>query len=123
MTKQRAAILEIMRSDKCHRTAEEIFELAKQKLPNISRATVYNNLHALEEEQLVRRLATDGSVSRYDGSYVPHAHLFCTRCGGIYNFSIPDFEKTLLLHSAAEVDSYELNIKGICKACRKCTSA
>ena len=47
MTKQRAVILEVLRSDKCHHTAEEIFELARLKLPGISLATVYNNLRAL----------------------------------------------------------------------------
>ena len=47
MTKQREAILNVICSDKCHHTAEEIFELAKLRLPGISRATVYNNLHAL----------------------------------------------------------------------------
>ena len=56
MTRQRAAILEVIRSDKCHHTADEIFELAKLKLPTLSRATVYNNLHTLEDEQIIRRM-------------------------------------------------------------------
>ncbi len=33
MTRQRAIILEVIRSDMCHHTAEEIFDLAKEKLP------------------------------------------------------------------------------------------
>ena len=67
MTKQRAVILEVLRSDKCHHTAEEIFELAKQILPTISRATVYNNLHSLEEEQFIRKISGDGVHGFIDG--------------------------------------------------------
>ena len=35
MTKQRATILEIVRSDKCHYTAEEIYERAKGRLMDL----------------------------------------------------------------------------------------
>ena len=83
MTKQRAVILEVLRSDKCHHTAEELFELAKEKLPAISRATVYNNLHSLEEEQFIRRISGDGGPDRYDNSFIPHGHLVCTLCGRV----------------------------------------
>ena len=117
MTRQRAVILEIIRSDKCHYTAEEIFDLAKEKLPTISRATVYNNLHSLEEEQIIRKISTEGASARYDSSYMPHGHLFCTVCGKIYDFTIPDFENTLKQFANAVVDSYELRLRGICPHC------
>ena len=117
MTRQRAVILEIIRSDKCHHTAEEIFTLAKEKLPTISRATVYNNLHSLEEEQIIRKIATENSIARYDSSYIPHGHLFCTECGKIYDFTIPDFERTLKQFANAVVDSYELRLRGVCPKC------
>ena len=119
MTRQRAVILEVIRSDKCHHTAEEIFDLAKQKLPTISRATVYNNLHSLEKEEIIRRLGGEGASARYDSSYIPHGHLFCSSCGMIYDFSIPNFEGTLALCSDAVVDSYELKIRGVCNKCKK----
>ena len=119
MTRQRAAILEVIRSDKCHHTADEIFELAKLKLPTLSRATVYNNLHALEDEQIIRRIGGEGTKARYDSAYTPHGHLFCSECGLIYDFTIPDFESTLHKASKAVIDSYELKICGICPHCKK----
>ena len=118
MTRQRAVILEVIRSDMCHHTAEEIFSLAKEKLPTISRATVYNNLKALEEEQLIRRINGEDGIARYDKSYVPHGHLFCTECKHIYDFKIPDFKTTLIQYSDAVIDSYELSARGICPACK-----
>ena len=119
MTRQRAVILNVIRSDKCHHTAEEIFELAKLKMPTMSRATVYNNLHALERDKMIRRLSGDGASARYDSSYIPHGHIFCTECDGIYDFAIPDFDKTLGEHTECMVDSYELVIRGVCKECRR----
>lgn len=118
MTRQRAVILEVMRSDMCHHTAEEIFSLAKEKLPTISRATVYNNLKALEEEQLIRRINGEDGIARYDKSYIPHGHLFCTECKNIYDFKIPDFKTTLTQYSDAVIDSYELSARGVCPACK-----
>ena len=118
MTRQRAVILVVMRSDMCHHTAEEIFSLAKEKLPTISRATVYNNLKALEEEQLIRRINGEDGIARYDKSYIPHGHLFCTECKNIYDFKIPDFKTTLTQYSDAVIDSYELSARGVCPTCK-----
>ena len=119
MTRQRAAILEVIRSDRCrHYTAEEIFELARQKLPTISRATVYNNLHSLEEEQIIRRLTAEDGSARYDSSFIPHGHLYCSVCGQISDFTIPDFDEVLGERAECIVDSYELKIRGICKECK-----
>ncbi len=118
MTKQRAVILEILRADKCHHTAEEIFELAKARLEKISRATVYNNLHSLEKEGLVRRISGENGPDRYDNSYVPHGHLFCEGCGRVYDIMLPDIEKELSESIGAPVFSYELKVRGICQRCK-----
>ena len=56
MTKQRALRFDVISSDKCHHTADEIFALAKEQLPGISLATVYNTLKYLEEQKLIRKI-------------------------------------------------------------------
>ncbi len=119
MTRQRAVILEVLRSDMEHHTADEIFELAKKKLASISRATVYNNLKALEEEQVIRRITAEGTKDRYDNSFIPHGHLFCTRCGTVSDFSIPDFFGVLEQTLGEKIDSYELKVRHVCKKCRE----
>ena len=118
MTKQRAAILEVLRSDKCHHTAEELFMLAKVKLPSISRATVYNNLRALEEEEIIRRISGDGGPDRYDNSFIPHAHLVCSVCGAVSDIDIPHINETLSETLGSEVESYELKVRSRCLLCR-----
>lgn len=118
MTKQRAAILEVLRSDKRHHTAEEIFELAREKLPGISKATVYNNLHALEAEEIIRKISGDGGPDRYDNSFIPHGHLICNVCGGVFDIDIPGFTEALSDCINSTVDSYELKVRGCCAVCK-----
>ena len=118
MTKQRAVILEVIRSDMCHHTADEIFTLAKEKLPGISRATVYNNLKALEGEQLIRRITGDGLSDRYDNSYVPHGHMICEQCEKVRDFDLENFDKLLSDAIGSEFNSYELKVRYLCDACR-----
>lgn len=118
MTRQRAVILEALRSDKRHHTAEELYMLAKEKLPTISRATVYNNLHALEEERIIRRISGDGGPDRYDNSYIPHAHLVCGVCGGVFDIDVPGLSELLAETVGESPASYELKVKGTCAECK-----
>ena len=118
MTKQRALVLDIVRSAKCHYTAEEVFERAKLVLPGISRATVYNNLHALEREEMIRRIRGEDLSDRYDSSFTPHGHLFCTVCHGILDFEIETLPDELVKITDGTIDSYELKVRYVCSACR-----
>ena len=118
MTKQRVAVLEVVSRKGCHYSAEEIFEEAKKILPEISRATVYNNLHALQRDRVIRRITAEDSSDRYDSSYVPHGHLYCTVCGDIKDFDIPNFHSSLSEIADTEIDSYELKVRYICKKCK-----
>lgn len=118
MTRQRAVILEVLRSDKCHHTAEELYGLAKEKLPTISRATVYNNLHSLEQERIIRRISGDSGPDRYDNAFIPHGHLICTLCGGVFDIDVPGIDKTLEECIGTTLDSYELKVRGRCANCK-----
>ncbi len=119
MTKQRAVILEVISSDKCHHTADEIFALAKEKLPGISLATVYNTLKYLEGNKYIRKITAEGTKDRYDSSYIPHGHLFCSKCREVCDFTLPDFEKTLCELAEDDIESWELKVRYICKKCRE----
>ena len=118
MTKQRATILKVIRSDKRHYTAEELFVEVKKFLPSISRATVYNNLHALERERMIRRITGEGTSDRYDSSYIPHGHYFCRLCGDVKDFEIPDFDKMLNTLLDGDFESYELKVRCVCPRCK-----
>ena len=119
MTKQRATILDIIRSDKAHHTADEIFHLANERLGGISLATVYNNLHALEEAGLIRRITAEHLADRYDSSFIPHGHLICERCERVTDFNIDGFESLLSETIGNSFSSYELKVRHLCTRCRE----
>ena len=46
-SKQREIILEVIKNNRTHPTAEEIYILVTKKEPKISRSTVYRNINIL----------------------------------------------------------------------------
>lgn len=119
MTRQRAAVFSVVSRKGCHYTADEIFAQARLILPTISRATVYNSLHALERDKLIRRITAEGSSDRYDSSYIPHGHLFCTECGSVEDFEPSGLSDELSSIAGGDIESYELKVRYICPSCRK----
>ena len=55
-TKQRAAILKILRNTRSHPTADQIYDAVRQQIPNISKGTVYRNLQVLREDGAISEL-------------------------------------------------------------------
>jgi Fur family transcriptional regulator, stress-responsive regulator len=82
LTAQRRVIAEAMTGEHVHLTADEVFERARQALPEVSRATVYNTLHELVGMgELLEMTHADGR-KRYDPNVaVRHHHLVCVDCG------------------------------------------
>ena len=118
MTRQRAAILEVVRAEPRHYTAEEIFDRAKKILSTISRATVYNNLNAMADEHLIRRICLD-NADVYDRSFEPHVHLICEKCGGIKDMRLEGLSDQLEKALGQTVSSYEFKVDYVCEGCRE----
>ena len=117
MTKQRELVLEVVRANKEHYTAAQIFELAKKRMPTISRATVYNNLKALENMGLIRRITGDDAFDRYDSAFVPHGHMVCTNCGEMWDVDITGLDSMISEAVGRDFTSYELKVRILCKKC------
>ena len=118
MTKQRAAIIKVMRENCGHFTAEEIFLLTKEEYPSIVRATIYNNLNGMVEEGSIRRICQSGQPDRFDRNPTPHEHIICTECGKVEDLSIPGLTETMETAAGCEIDDYELVIHCKCPECR-----
>ncbi len=75
MTRQRRAVIEVLLQSYDHPTAAQIYERAKEKLPGISLATVYNCIESLAEQRLINQLHFDNGPSRFCPNVEPHAHV------------------------------------------------
>ncbi len=122
LTKQREVVLQVIRDEKEHLTANEVFDKAKQRLPGISFATVYNSLRFLKEAGHIAEISFGNGASRFDSMTSRHDHAICTRCG-----KLVDMELELpaeLFSMAAEFsrfkpESLELTLRGLCPECSK----
>jgi Fe2+ or Zn2+ uptake regulation protein len=124
VTPQRAVILETVAHASGHRSAQEVFERARQRLPGLNLATVYRTLETLDRAGLVDLLSTGSQPMRFslhDPSR-PHAHLVCRSCGGVCDIDLDLF--TALTHTVASRHGFTLDrdhivLTGLCEACRK----
>ena len=121
MTSQRRVVAEVLDGDHVHLTADEVHARAAARLPEISRATVYNTLGELVLLGEVLEVSTHGRANRYDpNARSPHQHLVCSGCG-----LIRDVHPTgdLLAGLAAgerygfSVSEVEVTYRGLCPSC------
>lgn len=120
MTKQRQLIYSIVAAAPRHMTAEEIYYLARERMPSMARGTVYRNLGILAQEGKIRKLEMPSAPARYDRQCRAHPHLVCDTCGQVEDLCLP--EGTLLpfiqsLH--VDMTGYDLKIFHTCPKCKK----
>ncbi len=120
ITPQRQAILKLLKGNETHPSAESIYSEISKKFPGISFATVYNTLSKLIEAGEIRELDIDPNKRRFDPCVAPHTHFYCQACGNIFDIS-HDFHLPLTIKriDGHQVDVVQLNLKGVCKNCRK----
>ena len=119
MTKQRELILQILTQADRHLTADEIFFLAKLRMPSIAMATIYNNLNAMNEAGLINRVHLDGGADCFEIQTSPHDHLICDGCGKLTNIRIPALTEQLNERLGIKIESYELTAHYLCPDCRR----
>lgn len=126
VTTQRKVILEVLASQPDqHLTAEEIYELVKEKRPEIGLATVYRTIQLLSELQLIDKLNLDDGIVRYEIGKMNskkhhHHHLICLECGEVYKFEddlLDRLETRIYDTLGFQVTDHEVKLYGHCKNC------
>jgi Fur family ferric uptake transcriptional regulator len=119
MTRQRAIILEALRSVTSHPTADDIYRMVREKLPRISLGTVYRNLELLTGSGEILRLDRAGAQKRFDGNAKPHAHVRCRVCGRIGDVSEAPDEPSIaeVFAEGFTVQDVEVEYIGTCRQC------
>jgi len=121
LTDPRAIILDCLKDNYSHPSVEDVFIQVREKLPTISKKTVYNNLQFLCSKGLIKEVKVKG-VQRYEPDIGPHMHAICRKCG-----SIIDVESQELYAHAMKVakkirsfdtETPEIVFYGICKRCK-----
>jgi len=120
LTRQREAVLQVIRNSDFHLTANEVFLAAKQVLPSISFATVYNSLRFLKEAGHIAEITFGNGASRFDRMTHRHDHAICTDCGMLVDIEM-DLPADLVSMAESEcgfkTDSIEFTLRGRCPDC------
>jgi Fur family peroxide stress response transcriptional regulator len=120
ITPQRHAILEYLINSMSHPTADEIYKALEGKFPNMSVATVYNNLRVFREVGLVKELTYGDSSSRFDFVTTQHYHVICDTCGKIVDFHYPGLDEVEQLASHVtgfKISHHRMEVYGSCPEC------
>ncbi len=121
ITPQRQAILKFLIASESHPTADEIYQALSPDFPNISVATIYNNLRVFKEIGIVKELPYGDSSSRFDFSTHNHYHVICKDCGKIVDFHYPQLDEVEQLAQHVtdfNVTHHRMEIYGLCKDCQ-----
>ncbi len=120
LTPQRLAILNYLKGNKSHPSAEDIYKTVLKQYPTMSFATVYNTLDALKNKQNIQELKIDSGKKRYDPDISQHHHLICMKCRKILdihrNFKLDVPEE---LTHGFELTGNSIEFFGVCRKCGK----
>ncbi|MFH1639876.1 MAG: transcriptional repressor [Chloroflexota bacterium] len=121
-TKQKEAILRVLRGTGSHPTADWIYSQVRKEMPNISMGTVYRNLKVLRETGEIRELELAGNLRRFDGVTRSHDHFRCEKCGRVFDV---DENVDQGINERAEkktgfrITGHILEFRGFCRECRQ----
>jgi Fur family ferric uptake transcriptional regulator len=124
LTAQRRALIETIQEAKTHLDAASLLELARERDPDINRATVYRTIELLKKLGMIDELDLmhlNGEKHYYEvKTQQDHLHLACFGCGEIIEFATPAFEQLKQEIAAAnqfEIQVTRLEVGGLCGGC------
>ena len=129
VTNQRLLVLETIADHPGeHLTAEEIYELAKDKYAEIGLATIYRTVQVLVELNVIDKVSFDDGFVRYElGNAAEvkrhhHHHAICKKCGKVLSFEgdlLETLEQALYDTAGFTVTDHEVKLTGYCRDCTK----
>lgn len=118
---QRLAIMDYLINHPIHPTIDDVYQALSNKMPTLSRTTVYNTLRMLSENQAAQMITIDEHRVCYDGNVESHVHFYCKKCGKIIDLfgeQAPKLEGEKTVEGNI-IQEEQLYYKGICAKCAK----
>jgi Fur family peroxide stress response transcriptional regulator len=115
MTRQRREVYKSLMENRVHPTAQDVFLDVKDRLPQISLATVYNCLEALTQHGIIRQVHFDRESCRYCPNLLDHGHFHDQATGKIHDITFKPgvkLEDVLDLPPGTTISNIELTLRG-----------
>lgn len=121
-THQRQVLYEVMQTMPGHPSPEEVFSRVKRRIPAISLATVYKNIHLFVERGVLKEVSMHHGSLRVELNGHAHHHMVCSHCKGITDIEEKDLGVLPALKRLPQgfhAERFAIDIIGICAACQK----
>ncbi len=121
VTHQRQVLFEVMQSIPGHPSPEEVYERVQVRIPSISLATVYKNIHMFIASGLFREVSLHHGSLRVEMNDRPHHHMVCTRCKAIFDLNEEELGELAQPHRLPNgfvAERYSVDVLGRCAECQ-----
>ena len=125
-THQRQVLYEVMQTMPGHPSPEEVYARVKKRIPAISLATVYKNLHLFIERGVLKEVSMHHGSLRVELNSHVHHHMVCSQCKAIKDIEEKDLgvlPAPQRLPGGFQVERYAIDVIGICATCQKARRA
>ena len=120
-TKQKEAILRLVKGTNSHPTADWVYEQVRREIPSISLGTVYRNLKLLQQEGKILGLEFAATITRYDARTQNHYHFICQQCGHLFDLDEPvdtEHDERVAQKMGCRVFYHRSEFYGLCQDCQ-----
>ncbi len=120
-TRQRDAILEVIRNSLGPLSVPEIHQSAAQILPKIGIATIYRTLKLLQEGHQINPVILPSGESRFESANLGHhEHFQCRKCERVFDIKVcpVHLPRGAELQGGFIVEDHELTLFGLCPSCQ-----
>lgn len=121
-SRQRDIILETLKENVVHPTAEYLYGVLKEKEPSISKATLYRNLNQLADKGMIKKIDGLETSSHFDHNTHEHYHFICDECKRVFDVPVevaPNVVQRTEQETGFTVKGYDIAIHGICNQCKE----
>jgi Fe2+ or Zn2+ uptake regulation protein len=120
-TRQRIALLRVLRAAPGHPTAVDLYRLMRREQRQLSKKTVYEILASFVREGLAACVTDGGEPYRYEARTAPHYHARCRICHHLFDLAAAADGPIRGLAAVPEgfrVEAINVTLRGICLRCR-----
>ncbi len=121
LTSQKKIILDYLMGVKTHPTADIVYEKVRERLPRISRGTVYRILRDFDQKNRAQTILSK-RAAHFDANTDPHTHFICEQCDRVFDI-YDQCDKCGILKKkktkVGKIKNYKILFYGICKFCKK----
>lgn len=121
LTEQRHLIIEVFNENPGHYTAQEVFDLVREKFKGINFSTIYRNLELLSTVGIINKLNFESGISHYElCGLAHHHHIICKKCGETKEIDICPYAnlgEEQLKAIGFNATDHKFEIYGYCSKC------